>query len=89
MIKTVFNNNQNPMSKTARRFLIFGGINLVLLSIVVFVYPEILAYAVASLFLIGGITLIGLGLRIKRQNGQNGQNPNYRDDHGQTIHFNY
>ena len=82
MIRTFFNSS-NSMGKAAKRFLIFGGINLILLSIIVFVFPEILAYAVASLFFIAGITLIGYGLRIKKPTSH------HRNDYGQTIHFNY
>lgn len=83
MIRNLFNNQQNQFSRAARRFLIIGGINLILLSIVVFIFPEILAYAVAALLLLAGISLVGYGLRIKdKPRAQAGT-------YGQTIHYNY
>ena len=51
------------MGKMAKRLAAFGGINLILLSIVIFIFPEILAYAVASLIMLGGLSLLAFGLR--------------------------
>lgn len=57
---------QFNMQRAGGRLAIFGGINLLLIAVLVFVYPQILAYAVATLFGLGGLSLIGFGLRTIR-----------------------
>lgn len=38
---------------------LFGGIALILLGLLLFIWPELLAFVVASLFVAAGVALIG------------------------------
>ncbi len=80
-----FNNFQNKATKAAKNISLFAGINLILLSIVIFIFPEILAYAVASLIMIAGISLLGFGLRNKFSKPRKTNNYEYQE----TIYYNY
>jgi len=82
-MKTYFNQIQNPLGKTLKRFAVFGGINLVLLSIVIFLFPEILAYAVAALIMLAGLTLLVYGLGVRRSQRSTGS----QGQAGQTIYY--
>lgn len=53
----------NSISKAGKNISLFAGINMIILSVIIFVFPEILAYAVAALFLLIGLSLIGFGMR--------------------------
>lgn len=55
--------NFNSISKAGKNISLFAGINMIILSVIIFVFPEILAYAVASLFLLIGLSLVGFGMR--------------------------
>ncbi|MBI3142416.1 MAG: hypothetical protein HYZ16_06285 [Bacteroidetes bacterium] len=61
------------LQRAGGRLAVFGGINLLLIAVLVFVYPQILAYAVATLFGLGGLSLLGFGLRSLRA-GKSGNN---------------
>ncbi len=42
------------------------GLNLVLLAILIFIFPDALAYLVAGFLLLNGVLFIGIGLRLSR-----------------------
>lgn len=84
-MKTYFTQSPNNLGKTLKRFALFGGINLILLSIVIFVFPEILAYAVAALIMLAGISLSVYGLGAKRS--QRNAASNQQGQAGQTIYY--
>lgn len=43
------------------------GANLIFLSILIFIFPEILAFLFGGMLLIGGIAIIAIGLGIKNK----------------------
>ncbi|MFY0674627.1 MAG: hypothetical protein JXQ87_14605 [Bacteroidia bacterium] len=55
--------NFNSIGRAGKNISLFAGINMIILSVIIFVFPEILAYAVAALFLLIGLSLIGFGMR--------------------------
>lgn len=86
-MRPYFNQNPNSLGKTLKRFALFGGINLILLSIIIFVFPEILAYAVAALVLMAGVSLTIYGLGVRRNQRNNG--PTQHGQAGETIYYTY
>jgi len=43
------------------------GVVLIAMGVVLYVWPDVLAYVVAGVFIIGGISLIGSGWRMRQQ----------------------
>ncbi|MFQ5650722.1 MAG: hypothetical protein ACE5IY_12335 [bacterium] len=54
-------------SAEARRLLGFTGVGFLLAALAIFVFPELVAYLVATILLWLGGTLVGLALRSKTQ----------------------
>lgn len=68
-------------------FLIGPGISLVLLGLAILIWPELLAYMVAGLFMVGGGTLALWGWRVaqmQKQMRQRMQNGVYYEE---EIHY--
>ncbi len=42
------------------------GINFVLMAVLIFIFPELLAYLIAAFLLLNGLLLIGLAFQIRR-----------------------
>lgn len=60
MIDNFFFKQNERWRKARRRSLFFSGINLFLLSVVIFVYPEILAYALAFIMMLASFIILGI-----------------------------
>jgi uncharacterized membrane protein HdeD (DUF308 family) len=50
-------------------FMLLGG-NLMLFGILIFVFPELLAYLVGGFFLFAGIFVVSIALKLKRVNNE-------------------
>ena len=60
-------NQFRNISQIGGKLSVFGGINLILLSIAIFFYPQILAYAVAAILMVAGLGLLACGRKIRRR----------------------
>ncbi|MGB0429646.1 MAG: hypothetical protein ACPGLV_04170 [Bacteroidia bacterium] len=77
-------NFQQRVSKAGKNISLFAGINLIILAITIFLFPEILAYAVAALLMIAGISLLGFGLRKRFAKKPN----SYENQYQETVYYN-
>jgi uncharacterized membrane protein YesL len=75
-------NSFQSLSKAGKNISLFAGLNLIILSIIIFVFPEILAYAVAALFFLVGISLVGFGMRKSSK-----RNTQKQTEHQETVYY--
>ncbi|MCB0737621.1 MAG: hypothetical protein KDC92_08920 [Bacteroidetes bacterium] len=59
----VFNN----LKRVGASLSMFGGINFILLAIAIFIYPQIVAYAIAAILLILGLGMLGFSTRMRKR----------------------
>lgn len=58
-------NTLRNLSITGKKMSFWGGLNLVILAIIIFVFPAIVAYAIALMLLVVGVGLIMFSRRLK------------------------
>jgi uncharacterized membrane protein HdeD (DUF308 family) len=63
MYRVFINSGRTPALWWAPAFL---GVLLILAGVVIFIKPEIIAYILAAILVMGGISLIGSALRMRR-----------------------
>lgn len=54
------------MERILGKFGFWTGINLIILAVLIFVFPDIVAYAIAAMLLAGGISLVALSRKSKQ-----------------------
>lgn len=61
-----FSNRFSSGSPASGWGFLLAGINFVLLAVLIFAFPDLLAYLVASFLLFNGLLMVGLGLWARR-----------------------
>jgi len=78
-------NIQNSLTDMAKRFALIAGLNLLILSTAIFIFPLFFAYFLAALVLFAGLALVMYSFKLKRKNKmQQAQNHFYQE----TIYYN-
>lgn len=67
MYKIIYNQQDNSWLKPFRWLHFIIGANLILFSILIFIYPQILAFLFGGMLLMGGIAVIALGMGIRNK----------------------
>lgn len=67
MYRIIYDQYNSRWTKRFRWLYFILGANLIFLSILIFIFPEILAFLFAGMLLIGGIAIIAIGLGIKNR----------------------
>ena len=65
MYRIIYNQENHRWPKRFGWLYFILGANLILLSMLIFIFPEILAFLIGGMLLIGGIAIIAIGLGIK------------------------
>ncbi len=66
MHRTIYyQQNQRGTNRFGWLYFILGG-NLILLSVLIFIFPEILAFLFGGMLLVGGIAIIAIGFGFRK-----------------------
>lgn len=64
-------NLQNVLGNKVKRFALIGGFNLIIIAVLIFIFPLVLAYTLASVIALGGLALIGYSIKLGKQKQKN------------------
>lgn len=76
---------QSSLLNMAKRFALIAGLNLLILSTAIFLFPLFFAYFLAALVLFAGLALVMYSFKLKRKNKMQ-QEPNHV--YQETIYYN-